>query len=114
MLQMISNKECKYCKTNFTTTSSLMEHITDNRPQSVGHTILFLEPNSKPIKKKTSPVWNFAEKFDGFVKCNTCQKIVPVHNGSTTSILNHVKDKHPEEIEKYNRTVARTPQPILV
>ena len=90
-----------------------MEHITYIHSESVGHTILFLEPNSKPIKKKTSPLWNFAEKFDGFAKCNTCQKIVPVHNGTTTSILNHVKDKHPEEIENKNKTVARTPQPIL-
>ena len=82
-----------------------MEHITNTHSESESHTTFFQEPNSKPIRKNTSPVWNFAERFDGFVKCKICQKIVKAHSGTTTTILNHVKNKHPEEVEKYNKTV---------
>ena len=66
--------ECNYCETSFTTTSTLMKHITDTHSENVGHKIVYFDPPTKRIKITKSLVWNFAEKLNNFEKCNFCNK----------------------------------------
>ena len=104
--------ECQYCETSFTTISILMKHITDTYSENVGHKIVYLEPRTKPVKKTRSLVWNFAEKLDNFAKFNFCKNLFRTSYGNTTGILNHLKTRHPEEIEKDNIHVQRTSESI--
>ena len=74
-----------------------------DKSKTQGQFNLYEEIKSEVKKRKSySPVWNFATKGSGFATCNFCKKKFATTSGNTTGALNHIKNKHSEEIEKFN------------
>ena len=100
------------------TTTGIMNHVKRCHPEEIdkhNKTIkntsdsgsqITLKPDNR--NKLSSPVWNFAERYDGFAKCKFCHKSVSIPSGSTTGIWSHVKSNHLEEIVKFNKTIENT------
>ena len=51
-----------------------------------------------------SAIWKYFTTFDGNpdkAKCNTCQQEYSCKSGTTSSLINHLKSKHKELLDKY-------------
>ena len=90
---------CKVC--DFVTNEKLDIYIhVDIHIEAIKKKNMIKDQSKK--RKSYSPVWNFATKGSGFATCNFCKKKFATTSGNTTGALNHIKNKHPEEIEKFN------------
>ena len=97
MIETVDNSFiCKVC-----------DFSSSSKPEMHTHINIHLEVYKRK-KKKVSPVWNFAEKCNGFAKCKLCPKSIVTPGGSTTGIINHLKSCHLKEIESYNKTRENT------
>ena len=48
-----------------------------------------------------APVWNYySEEKEGKAKCNTCEKFISCKGGTTSSLINHLK-QHSDIFKEY-------------
>ena len=115
---MIANSEgtftCKVCDFVTNETLDIYVHVeihieamkkkktAKDQNKTEGHLNLNEEVKSEVKRRKSSPLWNFATKGSGFATCNFCNKKVPTTSGNTKGAMSHIKQKHSDEIEKYN------------